>query len=131
MAFFCDSLLSDQLRRVSSKLTAGVLYSQVRYDYNSHMQRAGVAELKARLSSYLEQVKAGNEVLITDRGIPIARLVPLERTIKIQSRRKRLVRAGILWPGRGRTALLKRPPRGDRVGDDVLASLLAERKEQR
>ena len=41
------------------------------------MESAGVAELKARLSEYLSRVKAGEEVLVTDRGIPVARLVPV------------------------------------------------------
>ncbi len=41
------------------------------------MESAGVAELKARLSEYLSRVKAGEEVLVTDRGRPVARLVPV------------------------------------------------------
>lgn len=41
------------------------------------MESAGVADLKARLSEYLARVKAGEEVLVTDRGKPIARLVPV------------------------------------------------------
>ncbi|KPK46431.1 MAG: hypothetical protein AMK74_00005, partial [Nitrospira bacterium SM23_35] len=44
------------------------------------MKTAAVSELKARLSEYLNQVKAGMEVLITDRGKPVARLVPLSRS---------------------------------------------------
>ncbi len=41
------------------------------------MESAGVADLKARLSEYLARVKAGEEVLVTDRGRPVARLVPV------------------------------------------------------
>jgi prevent-host-death family protein len=41
------------------------------------MMTAAVAELKARLSRYLKQVKAGEEVLVTERGAPVARLVPV------------------------------------------------------
>src|SRR4030042_1291245 len=44
------------------------------------MKTAAVSKLKAYLSEYLNQVKAGNEVLITDRGKPVARLVPISRT---------------------------------------------------
>ena len=32
---------------------------------------AGVAKVKARLSKYLAQVRAGNDVLITEHGRPI------------------------------------------------------------
>jgi antitoxin (DNA-binding transcriptional repressor) of toxin-antitoxin stability system len=36
-----------------------------------------VRELKARLSSYLDTVKGGGEVLVTERGQIIARIVPV------------------------------------------------------
>ena len=39
---------------------------------------ANIATLKARLSEYLRQVKAGNEVVVTERGVPVARLTGLE-----------------------------------------------------
>lgn len=41
------------------------------------MKTAAVSELKATLSKYLECVKAGEEVVVTDRGKPIARIVPI------------------------------------------------------
>ena len=37
------------------------------------MRTATVSKLKASLSEYLRQVKAGEEVLVTERGRPIAR----------------------------------------------------------
>ena len=40
------------------------------------MKRAGVAELKARLSQYLARVRRGDTVVVYDRDTPIARLVP-------------------------------------------------------
>lgn len=40
------------------------------------MEQVGVAELKARLSEYLARVRAGEEIIVADRGRPIARLVP-------------------------------------------------------
>ena len=42
------------------------------------MTRAKISELKARLSAYLAEVRAGGEVLVYDRATPIARLVPLQ-----------------------------------------------------
>ena len=44
------------------------------------MLRTSITELKRSLSAYLRDVKAGEEVLITDRGRPIARLVPVDET---------------------------------------------------
>ena len=37
----------------------------------------GIRELKARLSSYLRQVRTGETIIITDRGRPIGRIVPI------------------------------------------------------
>ena len=37
----------------------------------------GVRELKQQLSRYLDRVEAGAELIVTDRGKPKARLVPL------------------------------------------------------
>lgn len=42
------------------------------------MKTVHIAELKNRLSLYLNQVRAGHEVLVRDRNTPIARIVPIE-----------------------------------------------------
>src|SRR6266699_3057164 len=42
--------------------------------------RVGVRELKNALSAYLAGVREGDEVLVTDHGQPIARIVPLTGT---------------------------------------------------
>lgn len=44
------------------------------------MVSVNIAELKNRLSAYLQHVRAGEEVLIRDRNLPIAKLVPLPST---------------------------------------------------
>src|SRR5436190_12528921 len=44
-----------------------------------NMRTAGVREARQNLRDLLEDVKRGREVLITDRGCPVARLVPIER----------------------------------------------------
>ncbi len=96
------------------------------------MKTTGVAELKAHLSRYLDRVKGGQEVVITERGLPVAKLVPLRAAERRASRRHRLARAGLLHLGTGRVrAALLRPPRGPRVGGSVLTALLAERQEGR
>jgi prevent-host-death family protein len=93
--------------------------------------KAGVAELKAGLSRYLERVKAGHEVLVTDRGRPVAKLVPIAADAGKGSRRARLVREGLLLPGRGkvRRSLLRAPVEGP--GRSVLDALVEERREGR
>jgi len=43
------------------------------------MKSAAVSKLRATLSEHLARVKAGEEVVVTERGKPIARIVPLGR----------------------------------------------------
>jgi prevent-host-death family protein len=43
------------------------------------MRTAGVREARQNLTDLLDDVKNGREVVITDRGRPVARLVPIER----------------------------------------------------
>jgi prevent-host-death family protein len=90
---------------------------------------ASVVELKARLSEHLRLVKAGHEVVVTERGVPVARLLPLDDGERRSTRRFRLTRSGVLKPGRGKLpAELKRVPDGNAAGTDVVDALLAERR---
>ena len=58
-----------------------------------------VRELKSRLSHYLRLTKAGESVEITERGIPIGRIVPT--TAPIQDRLEVMAQAGLLlWNSR-------------------------------
>ena len=67
------------------------------------MKSAAVSELKTSLSKYLSIVKAGEEILITEHGKPIARLAPLEgRSAKIPAHLLDLERAGLVRIGSGR-----------------------------
>ena len=55
----------------------------------------GVRELKNQLSSYLNRVKAGEEITVTEHGRPIARLTSIAPDI---DRRAALIDAGIIRP---------------------------------
>lgn len=66
------------------------------------MRSAAISRLKASLSEYLDVVRAGEEVLVTDRGKPVARIVPVpEERGPNAARMKEMAAAGILRPGRG------------------------------
>jgi prevent-host-death family protein len=47
------------------------------YGYNGHVRSVNIAELKDQLSSFLHRVRAGEELVIRDRNLPIAKIVPL------------------------------------------------------
>lgn len=58
-----------------------------------------IRELKSRLSHYLRLARAGESVVITDRGVPVGRLVPIEPDV--QARLAALRAAGVVqWSGR-------------------------------
>lgn len=67
------------------------------------MKTATISKLKATLSEHLARVKAGEEVVVTERGKPIARIVPLGRQVSATSAHLRsLARTGLVRIGSGR-----------------------------
>lgn len=97
------------------------------------MKTASISVAKNRLSAYLDLVRAGESVTITDRGTPVARLVPLSR-VDPADRRQELERRGVIVTGTGVTALAalvdSAPPKLT-AAVDVVAMLVAERTEGR
>ncbi len=66
------------------------------------MKSASVSKLKATLSACLAWVKAGEEVLVTERGKPIAKIIPLPHNASDQrSHLTSLERAGLVRLGAG------------------------------
>jgi prevent-host-death family protein len=60
-----------------------------------------VTELRAHLSDWLDRVRGGEEVIVTDRGVPVARLLGMSATATLQ----RLVTDGVI----GRDVSARRP----------------------
>ena len=97
------------------------------------MKTAAVSELKASLSAYLGKVKAGEEVIVTDRGKPVAKLVPIVRDeAGIQPHLLELERAGLVRIGTGKipAGFWRRKRPGD-AGGVALDALVKERGEGR
>ena len=86
------------------------------------MKSAAVSKLKAGLSEYLACVKAGEEVIVTERGKPIAKIVPIGRhQAEVPAHLLEKARAGLIRLGSGKLPKgfwkLPRPavPRGPAV----------------
>ena len=67
----CLALLVGRLRTVRRLL----------YGYDSHiehlpMRSTNIADLRNRLTQYLQEVRAGEEIVVRDRQRPIAKIVP-------------------------------------------------------
>ncbi len=59
------------------------------------MRVIGIADLKANLSKQLAAVKAGEEIVVTERGGPIARIVPIS-AVELPDRVRRLAQQGLV-----------------------------------
>jgi prevent-host-death family protein len=95
------------------------------------MRKASISEAKNGLSALIDRVRAGESILILDRGIPVARLEPVTTG---GARLARLVRAGLVRPARrpgSQSALLAERPPGPPGGTGAVEALLAERREGR
>jgi prevent-host-death family protein len=85
---------------------------------------ATVRELKARLSSYLRRVEAGETVTITRYGKPVGRIVPVE--VPREARLAALEEAGLLaWSGE---QLPDRAPVVRTEGSTTVSELLVEER---
>ncbi|MGH7254727.1 MAG: type II toxin-antitoxin system Phd/YefM family antitoxin [Nitrospirales bacterium] len=97
------------------------------------MKSATVSKLKATLSKYLSKVKAGEEVIVTERGRPIAKIVPISYEAgRFPPHLIELARAGLVRLGSGKLPrdFWKHPRPKDPKGL-ALQALLEERAEGR
>lgn len=92
------------------------------------MLSIGVRELRQHASRWLERVKAGESITVTDRGRPVARLVPVgDRGLQ------QLIDDGLARPGEGDGDVIARlkaeggPTKGDPLSDRV-ADLRADER---
>ncbi|HVV16196.1 MAG TPA: type II toxin-antitoxin system prevent-host-death family antitoxin [Polyangia bacterium] len=95
------------------------------------MKTVSVSDLKAHLSHYLRMVQRGSEVQILDRGVPVARLVAVNRAAEAaDGRLERLVAAGIVRRGTGSVRrFLSTPPIA--AADADLQGALSDDREDR
>jgi prevent-host-death family protein len=89
------------------------------------MERVGVRELRQNLSIYLRRVKRGESLEVTERGTPVARLVPPATGDEWLDR---MVAEGKIRPGKGSIkdlpAPVKLPP-----GAKPLSEILQEMRD--
>ena len=90
------------------------------------MKSATITQAKSGLSALIDQVRAGESVLITDRGVPVARLEPVATSDDPVGRLERLARAGLVRPGTGELpadfldGLSTKAPKGFSLVDAVI-----------
>jgi prevent-host-death family protein len=87
--------------------------------------RVGVRELRQNLSVYLDRVKEGETLVVTEHGHPVAQLVPNppERLSIVD----RLIAEGRITPAKGNRRNLPPPPR---IPGRPLSEILQEMRDE-
>jgi prevent-host-death family protein len=98
------------------------------------MATASISETKAKLSALIDLVRGGETVTITDRGRPVARLVPAAGSDEgdNEARLKRLERAGLIRRPKQKLdieAFLAKPKID--LGGGVVEQLIEDRRSDR
>jgi prevent-host-death family protein len=93
------------------------------------VRTATVSESSARLSKYLDRVRAGEEFVITRRGTPVARLAPISRKKTRRNGMASLESRGVIRLGSGKLPKdFWTIPKPEDPGGSVLEALLEDRK---
>jgi len=94
--------------------------------YMATPDRVGIRELRQNFSVYLRRVKKGETIEVTERGEPVARLIPPLTGVPILDR---LIAEGKARPARGSIRDLGPPPKvkGPLTPTEALEEQRAER----
>ena len=94
------------------------------------MKTATITEAKNGLSALIDRVRAGESVLILDRGVPVASLEPVAGHPDPIGRLRRLERAGVVRVGTEDPPVerLRRPATRLASGASAVEALIAERR---
>jgi prevent-host-death family protein len=88
-------------------------------------KHVGIREAKIKLSKLIKLVKNGQEIILTDRGNPVGKIVPMEKdTLPLSERVRRLEDQGVLAPLNRKSE--KRIPIPIPVENDLAQKLLQE-----
>lgn len=80
--------------------------------------KVGIKELKTRLSEYVERTREGERFLVTDRGEPVAELIPLSP--ERQALAKLAAEGAVEWEGGKPKGLRGIFVRGEPVSETII-----------
>lgn len=98
------------------------------------MKSVQIGELKNKLSGYLREVRQGEEILVRDRNLPVAKIIPYVPE-SLEEQERILIATGQMTPRKStepREEFLKRfwaMPRPKVEGRKAIQALLDEREE--
>jgi prevent-host-death family protein len=85
----------------------------------------GIRDFKARLSEYMQRVKDGQSIVITEHGKPVGRILPV--AMSLEERIEMLRKAGLIeWSGK---KLRNIKPPAKNIGDKLASDIVVEMRE--
>ena len=93
--------------------------------------RLGLREANQHFSKAIKAVKAGKEVILTERGRPIAVIKPLEREENLETTIRRLEAEGILRPALKRGPMTAPSWKPVRIKGKPLSQTISEERDER
>jgi prevent-host-death family protein len=91
----------------------------------------GLREANQQFSKAIKAVKAGKEVVLTERGKPIAVIKPLEREDKLEATIRRLEAEGILRPALKRGPMSTPTWKPIRIKGKPMSETIREERDER
>ncbi len=85
-----------------------------------------ISELRANLKAFIERARAGDRIVVTDRGVPVARLGPAEEDSLLD----RLVREGVVTRAKTTKRPIAKKGQGVKASGPV-ADLVSEMRRDR
>ena len=93
------------------------------------MKSVGLREINQAFSRYMKIVKAGEDVLITERGRPIAVIKPLAAETDMDAKIRLLEAEGLLSPPQKKGQLQNHPPVS--LSGQGLAQTISDMRDER
>lgn len=95
------------------------------------MRTVNISDLKARLSAHIQIVRDGEEVLVCDRNLPVARIVPCHLEDRSEQERRLVARGVLTPPSKKRVASVAWPTPPGNVSNKVMEQVWLEERESR
>jgi prevent-host-death family protein len=100
----------------------------------AYMEKVGSTILKNSLNVFLTKVAAGARIIITDRGRPVAKLVPLDESgvePSVDELIAELITKGLVSSNsHGGTGIISTPPVGLKIGGRPASDLLIQDRDR-
>jgi len=93
--------------------------------------RMGLREANQRFSQAIKAVKAGKEVVLTERGKPIAVIKPLELEETLEAKIRRLETEGLLRPALKRGPMPTPSWKPIRIKGKSMSQTISEERDER